>query len=320
MVREKAGVQRGHLVVCRRLQEGWSEEYARGGESATCGDTSERGQRLNTRRTLLLPCINWIIFSPFHRSPAISLYLHLRRTRRISVYRCSQKPMPLLLTMFRWYSELFRKYPFRANMISTGVFFGSGDALAQHMFPHQDAEHQEFNYQRTARAMIYGSCFFAPLGVLWYGRKLPLLKNPFLSAKNRLEWLQKRVHAADILYRVGLDQLFVPALVWIPMYNVVMSTLAMHEHPLDVAADKLRNNWWKVLKANWTVWPIFQVVSFTLIPVHLRIVCANIWSVGWNCFLSFLHNTPGHGKGSGHLIEELVDIEDEAEEQTMVYS
>ncbi|EDK39900.2 hypothetical protein PGUG_03998 [Meyerozyma guilliermondii ATCC 6260] len=222
--------------------------------------------------------------------------------------------------MLHWYSSLFKKHPFKANMTSTGIFFGTGDALAQLLFPHKDGDESEFNFQRTLRAMIYGSCFFAPMGVLWYGRKLPSLKNPFLSATHRQQWSQKKVNAADILYRVGLDQLFVPALVWIPMYNIVMTTLAMHEHPLEVAAEKLRNNWWNVLKANWTVWPIFQLASFTLIPVHLRIVCANVWSVGWNCFLSFAHNTPGHGKGSGHVIEELVDIEDSEQEQTMVYS
>lgn len=203
-------------------------------------------------------------------------------------------------------------------MTSTGLFFGTGDALAQYLFPHLDDD--KFHHDRTIRAMIYGSVFFAPLGVLWYGRKLPLLKNPFLSSIHRQRWSAKKVEAYDILYRVGLDQLFVPALVWIPMYNVVMSVLSMHEHPLETAAEKLRNNWWSVLKANWTVWPIFQLMSFTLIPVHFRIVCANIWSVGWNCFLSFVHNTSGHGKGSGHIIEELVDIEDEAQEQTMVYS
>ena len=46
----------------------------------------------------------------------------------------------------------------------------------------------------------------------------------------------------------------------------------------------------------------------------------NIWSIGWNCFLSFVHNTGGHGKGSGKVLEEIVDIETADEEQTMVYS
>lgn len=210
-------------------------------------------------------------------------------------------------------------------MATTGLLFGTGDAVAQFLFPHKENPEQSnetapYNFQRTLRATIYGSCFFAPCAVMWYGRKLPSLKNPFLSAQRRSRMSKKSEDFADVVFRVALDQLFVPGLVWIPMYNVVMSTLALHEHPLEVAKEKLRNNWWNVLKASWTVWPVFQLFSFTFIPVHLRVVSANIWSIGWNSFLSFVHNTPGHGKGTGKRIEELVDIEDDAQETTMVYN
>ncbi|CAK7905582.1 protein Sym1p [[Candida] anglica] len=224
--------------------------------------------------------------------------------------------------VFHAYNNLLKRHPFKTNMMSTGILFGAGDGLAQWMFPHRDHDDHEtsFNYQRTARAMIYGSMFFAPLAVMWYGKKLPTLKNPFVSQRVRARMSPFGAEFSDVLFRVGIDQLFVPGLVWIPLYNVVMTTLALHEHPLDLAYEKLSNNWWNVLRASWTVWPIFQLFSFTFIPVHLRIVAANFWSIGWNCFLSFVHNTPGHGKGTGKKLEELVDIEDDAEEQTMVYS
>lgn len=229
------------------------------------------------------------------------------------------------MPFFRVYNRLLKEHPFKTNMISTGIFFGSGDALAQSLFPHrEDPEHSDvtapYNYQRTLRAVIYGSFFFSPIAVVWYGRKLPSFKNPFVSAQRRSRMSQKQEEFADVVFRVALDQLFVPGLLWIPMYNVVMTTLAGHEHPLELAKEKLRNNWWNVLKASWTVWPVFQLFSFTFIPVHMRVVCSNLWSVGWNSFLSFVHNTPGHGKGTGKRIEELVDIEDKDQETTMVYN
>lgn len=227
-------------------------------------------------------------------------------------------------TMFRRYNELLKKHPFRTNMVTTGILFGTGDAVAQHFFPHQVPDDPDYvshyNFQRTLRACIYGSVFFAPCAVMWYGRKLPTIKNPFMSAARRAKMLPKREELGDVVFRVALDQLFVPGLIWIPMYNIVMSALALHEHPLDVAIAKLEKNWWNVLKASWTVWPVFQLFSFIFVPVHLRVLASNFWSIGWNCFLSFVHNTPGHGKGTGHKIEELVDIEDDAEETTMVYN
>ncbi|KAK6203117.1 uncharacterized protein RJT21DRAFT_119258 [Scheffersomyces amazonensis] len=242
-------------------------------------------------------------------------------------------------SLFHKYNRLLQKYPFRTNMITTGVFFGLGDCSAQMLFPHketltiinekgikEDIEVASYNYARTLRAMIYGSIFFAPISVFWHTKTLPRIKNPFVSAVFRARAMgetgtktRSRLHMYDTLFRLTIDQLFVPALIWIPLYNTVMITLAMHENPLQLAYEKLQKNWWNVLKASWTVWPGFQLFNLYFIPVHFRIVASNIWSIGWNGFLSFVHNTAGHGKGSGKLFEEIVDIEDDLQEVTMVY-
>lgn len=199
-------------------------------------------------------------------------------------------------------------------MLTTGVLFGTGDVIAQTFFPlhePEDGKAPGLEGQRTMRAMIYGSCFFAPCGVLWYGRKLPSIKNPFISFQNRMRWNHSRVHAYDTVYRVAMDQLFVPGLVWIPMYNIVMSILAMHERPLEVAFHKLHNNWWNVLTSNWMVWPGFQLVSFFFVPVHLRVIAGNVFSVGWNCFLSYLFNSKLTGHPSPHIFDHVIEFDDE---------
>lgn len=205
-------------------------------------------------------------------------------------------------------------------MATTGILFGLGDGMAQFLFPvYNENGETEYNKQRTLRAMTFGFFIHAPINVKYSIKTLPKLRNPMID-KYRSIWSAKKIHFFDSLFRVTIDQLFVPGLMWIPLYNISMCHLAMHENPMELAMDKLRNNWWTVLKASWTVWPAFQMFNLMFVPVHLRIFCANIWSVGWNCFLSFIHNTLGHGKGSGHKIEELVDIQDEEQEITMVYS
>lgn len=225
---------------------------------------------------------------------------------------------------FKFYNQLLKVHPYKTNMATTGVLFGTGDCLAQFLFPrHIDDDVEKptvFHFDRTLRAIIYGSFFFAPVSVKWTVKTLPLIRSPFLSALRRSRMSLRRIEIHDNLFRLVVDSLFMPSLVWIPMYNTVMSALALHEDFLDVAAEKLRNNWWNVLKANWTVWPPLQLVNLFMVPVHLRIVVANVYSIGWNCYLSFVHNTAGHGKSSGHILEELVDIETKDEEQTMVYA
>ena len=243
-------------------------------------------------------------------------------------------------TIFHRYNDLLKRHPFPTNMMTTGLFFGMGDIIAQTLFPHKSLETEvideangitreievvaPYNPDRTLRAMIYGSIFFAPISVMWHGKTLPKIKNPFVNQIKRQTWqsqpkFHKRLHFYDSVFRLGIDQLIFPALVWIPLYNTVMVMLARHDDPFTVVKNKLENNWWNVLRANWTVWPGFQLFNLYFIPVHLRIVCANVWATGWNAFLSFVHNAKGHGKGSGKRLEELVDIEDEDQEFFMIY-
>lgn len=226
--------------------------------------------------------------------------------------------------VFKFYNHLLKCHPYKTNMVGSGLFFGAGDLLAQHLFPHHVDDDPEkpavLHMDRTIRAVIYGCFFFGPVLVKWHTKTLPFIMSPFLSALRRSQMPKTSIHVHDTLFRLVVDALVMPGLIWIPMYNTVMSALAFHSDPLAVAAEKLRNNWWNVLRANWTVWTPLQIVNLFWVPVHLRIVVSNVWSIGWNCFLSFVHNTKGHGKGSGKILEEIVDIETADEEQTMVYA
>lgn len=226
--------------------------------------------------------------------------------------------------LFHLYNGLLKTHPYKVNMIGSGFFFATGDVLAQYLFPHHIDDDldkpTEFHFLRTLRAMVYGMCFFGPISVKWHTKTLPFFKNPFLSSLRRTQMKPRLINIHDNLFRLAVDTLIMPGFVWIPMYNTVMSVLAFHSDPFTVAANKLQNNWWNVLKSSWTVWVPLQLVNLFFVPIHLRIVIANVWSIGWNCFLSYVHNTKGHGKGSGKLLEELVDIESADEEQTMVYA
>ncbi|EMG50734.1 Ethanol metabolism and heat shock tolerance protein, putative [Candida maltosa Xu316] len=241
-------------------------------------------------------------------------------------------------TLFHRYNELLKRHPFTVNGICTGSFFFLGDVLAQKLFPHVSAEtitdHNgesivvehiaDYSLARSARAATYGVFIFSPISVLWHNKTLPYIKNPFIDFFKRKKMekvpaLRKRLHFYDSVFRLSIDQLIFPGFVWIPLYNTTMVLLAQREDPFNVIKDKLENNWWRVLKSSWTVWPPFQLFNLYFIPVHLRIVASNIWATGWNTFLSFVHNTKGHGHGSGRRFEELVDIDDDDQEFVMFY-
>ncbi|RCK67765.1 Protein SYM1 [Candida viswanathii] len=225
-------------------------------------------------------------------------------------------------TLFHRYNELLKRRPWVTNSVGCGVFFILGDLAAQTFFPKTPT--QPLDTHRMVRAEIYGACFFGPISVLWHGKTLPRLKNPFVGLSHRRQMQhspedKQRLHFYDTVFRMGVDQLIFPGFVWIPLYNTVMVVLAGRDDPVLVILDKLHNNWWRVLSANWTVWPGFQLFNLYFIPVHLRIVALNVWATGWNTFLSFVHNTKGHGRGSGHVLEEIVDIDDDEQEFYVFY-
>ena len=209
-------------------------------------------------------------------------------------------------------------------MLTTGILFTAGDAVAQSLFPHRNlnGELTGYNMGRSVRAWIYGSFIFAPISVKWYVKTLPYINNPFLNAAKRTQLGEKWSAFWDVTFRVALDQLTMPGLVWIPLYNTSMVALAGYDNVYSIVREKLEKNWWTVLKASWTVWPVFQLVLFLVVPVHLRVVAANCYSIGWNSFLSFIHNTPGRGIHSDHKLDNIVDLEDDDEEQevTVVYT
>ena len=41
--------------------------------------------------------------------------------------------------------------------------------------------------------------------------------------------------------------------------------------------------------ANWTVWPFFHIVNFTMVPLNLQAACVAVFMTFFNVYLSFMH-------------------------------
>lgn len=114
---------------------------------------------------------------------------------------------------------------------------------------------------------------FAPIGTRWY---------PFLS-KIKYPGSTKSNDVRSTILRVGVDQLgFSPF--GVSLYFTVMGLMQQK------STDEIKKNWHEnflpTLLANWALWPAFQAVNFTLVPVRYRLLAVNIVSIGWNAFLS----------------------------------
>ncbi|KAK6454521.1 uncharacterized protein RJT20DRAFT_59117 [Scheffersomyces xylosifermentans] len=189
-----------------------------------------------------------------------------------------------MASLFAKYNKLLLKRPLLTNIISTGFLFGSGDFLAQRLFPPIDVPIPPYDFPRTIRAVIYGSIVFAPIGSRWY-RVLNIIKMPVRFKKSKISAV------GDTLLRVGADQLIFAPFIGIPLYYTVMTLFRFEtENIYETVKTQLDINWWNTLKSNWLVWPLFQLFNFYLLPTHFRLLAVNLFSIGWNCYLSYLLN------------------------------
>lgn len=97
------------------------------------------------------------------------------------------------------------------------------------------------------------------------------------------------------------------------------------------------------LITNWKVWPILQLINFTLVPPPLQVFYVNFMQLWWNVYLSFMKNSapiaeasnqdidcsiikleagenPHKLKSSVQAFELEADSQDELIQQQMVYS
>ncbi|KAH7155391.1 putative integral membrane protein, Mpv17/PMP22 family [Dactylonectria estremocensis] len=170
--------------------------------------------------------------------------------------------------VFRWYSARLAARPLLTQSVTTAVLFATGDITAQQLVERRGLEKHEFI--RTGRMALYGGFVFGPAATTWFGL---LARN--VNAKN------KRV---ETLARVACDQLlFAPV-----MIGVFLSSMATMEGAS--VKERLDKTYWPALSTNWMVWPFVQMINFTFLPLQHRVLFANIVSIGWNSYLSWVNS------------------------------
>lgn len=161
---------------------------------------------------------------------------------------------------------------------------GLGDILAQYLFPtnQQSSSIITFNYKRTLRAIIFGSCIFGPVAHTWY---------KFLGTKIHWKWEKKgNSKLKSTLFRLIIDQIIFVPFICYPLYYSSMTLLEGKKPILKNMKIKFEEKWWITVKTNWMIWPFIQFGNFYLLPPHLRLLMINFISIGWNTFLSYILN------------------------------
>ncbi|PNY26574.1 Protein SYM1 [Tolypocladium capitatum] len=174
----------------------------------------------------------------------------------------------MVIGLFRWYNGRLAARPLLTQSITTAVLFATGDITAQQLVEKRGLKGHDLT--RTGRMALYGGCVFGPVATTWFGflARRVNLKNPRL----------------ETLARVACDQtLFAPV-----MIGVFLGSMATMEG--NSAKERLEKTWWPALRTNWMVWPFVQIINFTFLPLQHRVLFANVISIGWNSYLSWVNS------------------------------
>eukprot|EP00347_Sterkiella_histriomuscorum_P009534 403340840 len=173
------------------------------------------------------------------------------------------------------YNQCLQKRPLVTKMITSGALGGIGDVLCQYMEQkYKLSESKGWNWQRTSNFMMMGCFFSAPILHIHFSKLLPLIAP-----------LQTRAHAFKKLF---VDQLIVSPLFMIGWYMAISS---LDGKPIKKSIEDLKLKFQPTMMAHWKVWPAVNYINFLFVPVHYQVLFANLISLFFNSYLSYMHNS-----------------------------
>ncbi len=90
----------------------------------------------------------------------------------------------------------------------------------------------------------------------------------------------------------GIQKMLLDQLVFSPIFLGVFFTYNgyMEGHDFIGVRNKFETSYWEALRACLKLWPIVQLVNFSLVPLQFRVVFVNLVALGWTAFLSTLNS------------------------------
>ncbi|KAH7322644.1 hypothetical protein B0I35DRAFT_476574 [Stachybotrys elegans] len=189
------------------------------------------------------------------------------------------------------YSHSQRVRPYLTQFVSALVIYFCADISAQRI------SGKPYEPGRTVRGVFIGT-----LAAIPYYRWMLYLSHSFNYSSR---WL-------SVAARIFVNQTLLP-----PFFNSYffgMQALLSGE-TLEAAVERIKNTVPISLINSWKFWPLVNAVSFLFIPVEHRAVFANIISIGWQTYLSFL-NRQAETEQHAHPLpsSKLVEIDAKATE------
>ncbi|KAI0085617.1 hypothetical protein BDY19DRAFT_430348 [Irpex rosettiformis] len=213
------------------------------------------------------------------------------------------------VALARAYQHSFEAHPYGTLALTNGALNALGDIVAQVTQnliqpppTHRRDDHSyNFDYARTVRFFAFGVAMGPIIGRwnFFLERHFPLRKSMVL--KGHLQ--ESKVSMKALAKRVAADQLLMaPA----GLVFFIGSMGIMEGRDKKHVQDKFRELYIPLLKTNWQVWPVAQLINFRFMPLAYRVPFQSTCGVFWTLYLSIANSKENqHAKHDDSLRQTL---------------
>jgi len=176
------------------------------------------------------------------------------------------------------YQACLEAAPLATKAATSGVIFGASDALAQR----QGERGGGLDLTRSARFAAFGAAVQAPLFSVYVHSQDSIVDGALGGSP-----------VAAVLVKLAFDQLVWTPFFWLPVFFGGMALL--EGRGVRAALEAARDRGWgytTVCRANWAVWVPVNFLTYSIVPLELRILWINSVSLLWTAYLSRVQQQP----------------------------
>jgi len=180
---------------------------------------------------------------------------------------------------WKFYLHLLNTVPIQTKSLTSALIAYTGNIITQKIFekrPQMD--------QKRALKFVLFSLILTPISHYWYKYLDRIFdqRKKESSKKEELLESQKTTNFSVVFKKFVLDELLYDPFC-ILFFMTIISLLEGKD--FSHIWQKIRTDYWITQKMSWRIWPLVQLVNFSLVPGNLRIFFINLVSFFWGIFL-----------------------------------
>ncbi|XP_071626582.1 mitochondrial inner membrane protein Mpv17 isoform X1 [Temnothorax longispinosus] len=146
-----------------------------------------------------------------------------------------------------------------------GILMGLGDQIAQNFIN----DTQKIDFVRTMQFTGIGLCISGPTTTTWYR-----VLDKYIGSKG----------PSVVIKKLACDQLlFAPTFIAVLLVAIGIC----QKKDIEGIKIKLANEYSDILTNNYKLWPMVQLVNFSLVPLHYQTLVVQSVALLWNSYISY---------------------------------